>query len=425
YNGLQSLYGTDTAFWAMTEMRSDNTTFSYRVADRGALQREQIDHFSVTADNIYIRGVWQSIFNTLQQVNTVLEKSDLVDSDEVREEIVGQAKFIRALLNFNLVRLWGEAPLVLNAIKSEQDARTIKQTSVSEIYDKIIEDANDAASKLPASWGGQAGRVTKGAANTLLGEVYLTQKQYGVAAEQFKKVIDSGEYSLFPDYGGLYDPSNKNNEESVFEIQFNASVEGEQSAYIYTFAPVQSGSETIGSFSPSGGDGRNIPTRDMIDTYEQGDKRKDASITWYTNENQVKFDEAQGDSIAWVKKFAAKPEKQNRQNINFYVYRYAQVLLWYAEALNEEGKTGEAYQYINKVRNRAGLSNIQSGLSQSQFRKEIYHEERVENAFENHRWFQLVRTDRAIQVMTENGNQQNKYQKWLPSSSYNIQEYKL
>jgi len=71
------------------------------------------------------------------------------------------------------------------------------------------------------------------------------------------------------------------------------------------------------------------------------------------------------------------------------------------------------------------LSNIQSGLSQSQFRKEIYHEERVENAFENHRWFQLVRTDRAIQVMTENGNQQNKYQKWLPSSSYNIQEYKL
>src|SRR5699024_2066784 len=168
---------------------------------------------------------------------------------------------------------------------------------------------------------------------------------------------------------------------------------------------------TIGSFSPSGGDSRNIPTRDMINTYEQGDKRKDASITWYTNENQVKFDEAQGDSIAWVKKFAAKPDKPDKQNINFYVYRYAQVLLWHAEALNEEGRTGEAYQYINRIRQRAGLNDLQPGLSQSQFRKAVYHEERVENAFEDHRWFQLLRTDRAVPVMTENGKQQKGYQK--------------
>lgn len=428
YDALQSLYGTDTAFWAMLEMRSDNTTFSYRKDDRGSLQREQIDHFNVTTDNTYIRGVWQSIYSGIQQTNlTIVKAEEIIEDAESKNKIIAQAKLIRALLYFNLVRLWGDVPLVLEVVESPDEVTTItKQASVSEIYDQIVDDAEYAINNLPDLWPeDQVGRITKGAANTLLGELYLTQKKYEEATSKFEDVIHSGNYSLVPNYDELYGPTNKNNEESILEIQFSVSVEGEASNYIYTFAPVQSGDETIGSFSPAGGDGRNIPTRNMIDAYESGDKRKDASIIWYTNENQAKFDEAQGDSIAWVKKYSTKPDRAERQGLNFYVYRYSQVLLWYSEVLNEIGKTGEAYQYINKVRSRAGLNDLQSGLSQPEFRNAVYHEERVENAFEDHRWFQLLRTERAIPVMTKNGEEQKEYQKWLPSSSYDIQEYKL
>ncbi len=433
YNGFQTLYGTGTAFWAMAEERSDNTTFEYNVADRGSLQREQIDYFMVTTDNNYIRDVWSSIYNTVEQCNTILDQVNNVKmASSDKNQVIGQAEFIRALCYFNLVRLWGNVPLITKAITSPDQTSTIKQATPSQVYDQIIKDAKDAASKLPAAWpSDQVGRVTQGAANTLLGDVYMTMGQpgntsnYNNAVSYFNKVIQSGTYSLMPDYAQLWDPANKNNSESIFEIQFNASIQGEWSSYIYTFAPLFSGATTIGSFSPNSGGGRNIPTRDMINSYEKGDMRKKASIDWYVNSNNTQYYEAQHDSVPYVNKYSAKPSQAGEQNVDFYVYRYAQVLLWQAEALNEVGKTSQAYPYINKVRERAGLNDLTPGMSQSQFRTAVYHEERVESAFEDHRWFQLKRTGMAISVMTKNGSEQKTYQTWLPTGSYDLTKDKL
>jgi len=443
YSGLQTLYGASlggnapsSAFWAMTEERSDNTTFEYNNANRGFLQREDIDYFLVTPDNNFTQGVWQDIYSGIEQCNTILDRIDNVDlSSADHDQIVGQTEFIRALYYFNLVRLWGNVPLLTKAITSPDQTDKIEQAKPSAVYQQIISDAKDAASKLPATWSASnAGRVTKGAAHTLLGEVYMTMDQpgntdnYNKAIAEFKKVIQSGTYSLMSNYSALWDPQNKNNSESVFEIQYSSSTQASYSSYIYEFAPLFSGYTTIGSFSPSSGDGRNIPTRNMLGTYENGDQRKDASIAWFVDPDvntNPPYYEVQHDSLAYVQKYAAKPSEQFKQNVDFYVYRYAQVLLWYAEALNEVGKTSQAYSYVNKVRKRAGLNGLTTGMSQSQFRTAVYHEERVESAFEDHRWFQLIRTGRAVNVMNANGTEQKTYQTWLSPASYDVQKYKL
>jgi hypothetical protein len=226
------------------------------------------------------------------------------------------------------------------------------------------------------------------------------------------------------DYQDLFDPAHKNNVESVFEVQYTSTVQGEASSFIYTYAPLYSGFKTIASFSASSGGGRNIPTRDLMNAFEKNDRRKAASISWFVDPLNEAYDEAQHDSMPYIRKFAATPPLPNEQDVDFPVYRYAEVLLWKAEALNELGETAQALPLINEVRNRAGLGNL-AALSQTAFREAVYHEERVESAFEDQRWFQLLRTGQAASVMTHHGTAQKAYQKWLPAEAYDLQPYKL
>lgn len=420
YHYLQPIYGTATWFWAMTEMRSDNTTFEYNNADRGALQGEQIDYFEETPDNNYILNVWTTIYQAIVQCNMVLDHIDQVKiSDASKNQAIGEVSFLRSLYYFNLVRLFGSIPLVLHAAQSPDQVYS-KKASVDQVYNQIISDAKTAASLLPASWpASQAGRATSGSAWTLLGEVYLTLKKYDSAIYAFNQVVNSGKYYLLSDYNALWNPSNKNNAESVFEVQFTGSVAALSSSYIYSFAPLFSGYATIGSFSPTSGAGRNIPTRDMINAYENGDKRKDASIAWFVDPNiNPQYYESQHDSMPYIKKYAYPPSQPNQQNVDFYVYRYAQVLLWLAEAYNENGQTANAIPLINQIRERAGLPDILGSLSQDSVRTIVRHEERVESAFEDHRWFDLLRYGNAVQVMTQNGIEQKSYQLWLDPTAY-------
>lgn len=427
YAGLQGLYSAGGNLWAMTEMRSDNTTFEYNNEDRGTLQLENVDYFQVTTDNNYLETIWTSIYNSIAQCNGVVEHIDDVtyDSEEEKAEIYGQAIFLRSMLYFHLVRLWGSVPLVLTQVDDPSKAYNAK-ASVDSVYQQIIADATQATKDLPQSWSSSdAGRATRGAAYTLLGEVYLTRKQYQLSIDAFDKVTG---YDLLPSYGSLYQPANKNNAESIFEIQYSNAIEGEASDYLYTFAPLYSGFKTIGSFDPNSGAGRNIPTRNMINAYEAGDLRKAASIAWFVDKLNIDkgYAEAQHDSVPFINKYASKPTVSGKQDNDFYVYRYAQVLLWKAEAINElSGPNGEAYDNVNLVRKRAGLAALNSGLNKADFRKAVYHEQRIEDAFENHRWYQLLRTGEAKTVMIANGAEQKSYQKWLPASSYDVQDYKL
>jgi hypothetical protein len=225
------------------------------------------------------------------------------------------------------------------------------------------------------------------------------RKKWPEAEALFKEVVTSNEYALISDYAAVFDPNNKNNSESIMEIQYKEGTEGYASDFIYQFLPQPMTAEEVGQVTgiaapqALGGEGGNAPTPDLIAAYEQGDKRKDASVGTCT---------AEGVSYPYLKKYNHPHAQQNLTNDNFPVYRYAEVLLFLAEALNEQGKTSEALPYLNQVRKRAGLENS-TALGQTEVRDAIMRERRVELAFENKRWLDLVRTGEAVPVMTAYG----------------------
>ena len=425
YSRLQGLYTSD--FWAMTEMRSDNTNYQYDETDRGAQQREEIDEFLITSSNNYVNTTWVNLYGIIQQANVIISRIDQVTfSDEkIKLQYLGEAKFIRGFAYFHLVRLFGELPLHTKEVANPQDAFTDgKKASVDEVYAVIIQDAKDAIANLPASYEkNNAGRVTKGAAYTLLGDVYLTRKQYAEAVTNFQEVTKLG-YSLMPDYASCFNPANKNNAESIFEIQYDQSVEGENSNFIYMFGPRNAKMQLVGYSGNLGGS--NIPTPSIYNAYEQGDNRRDKSIQLFSDPSNSKFQEsvAFGGKIPFIKKFYHPPYiEDGRSNENWPVYRYGHVLLLLAEAQNEAG-SGNPIANLNLVRKRAGLQPL-AGLSKEALRDAIAKEQRIEVAFEDHRWYQLLRTGKAIEVMTAHGAEEKKRLTRLSSASYNIQPFKL
>jgi len=375
--------------WALVEMRSDNTTYQYFDANRGQLQTENIDDFLLQAANTRLEFFWSTTYEAIAQTNVILDRIQGVDFDDeaAKNRVIGEAEFLRAYHYFNLVRLFGGVPLILHEVKTP-------------VYDQILADVRDAAEKLTPT-APAPGRATKGAASMLLADVLLTRKDYQGAIAALRDVQSMG-YSLLSSYEDVFDPNNKNHAESIFEVQFAAGVEGEFSGYAYQFGPRNAGCAVIPG-PCQGGDlgGWNIPTFDMVAAYEPGDLRKDASIGFYEAEDSPEWsDVAIGDTIPYVKKYIHPFDTINRTDDNWPVYRYADALLFLAEALNEVGQTGEAYAPLNEVRQRAGLDPL-SGLAQDQFRDAVLHEQRVEQAFENKRWFQLLRTGRTLEVMNE------------------------
>ena len=291
---------------------------------------------------------------------------------------------------FNLVRFFGDVPLILTEITDPLQGYDYGRTPAADVYAQIIKDLSEAEAILPATYtGADVGRATSGASKSLLGSVYLTQKNYASALGKFKEVVDGGTYSLLPNYADLFKPANKNSKESIFEVQYKKGNIGEGSSYANSYAPTNSGNAVIAF----GGGGNNIPTADLESSYEPGDLRKAVSLaTSYTNASGVKVD------AYYIKKYADPPVVANDSEDDWYVLRYADVLLMYAETLNETGKTADALTYLNQVRKRAGLAN-KTITTQAEMRLALEQERRVELAFEGHRWFDLVRTDRAIPVL--------------------------
>ena len=423
YGQLQLLYTGD--FWAMTEMRSDNTTYQFNEGDRGSQQREEIDEFLITSDNNYIETIWSQLYSGIQQANVILHRIEQVKfSDPVTKiRLIGETKFLRAFYYFHLVRLFGPVPLLVEEVEDPDEAFTGKRASIEEVYAQIIQDTKDAVNSLPVRYEpSEAGRATKGAALTLLGDIYLTRQQYPEAVAALQQVTLL-HYALVQDYAEVFDPDHKNNIESVFEIQYNAAVEGESSNFFFTFGPIDASEALTGYKGLLGGN--NIPTFDMIDAYEAGDLRRKASIGYYANPVNTQYQEAVGDTIPYIKKYYHPPfELEGQTNENWPVYRYAGGVLMLDEALNETGQTSAAYHYLNEVRNRAGLPPV-AGLSQEAFRDAVYHEERVELAFENQRWYDLLRTGRAVTVMNRHGVAIKQRIPRLSVAAYEVPPYKL
>ncbi len=447
YNQLRGLYNNKSA-WTMGEMRSDNAHYDYKSSDQAvaATNRCAVADFLDDKYNNQTPAKWSAGFNAISAVNIILDHMDDIKlTDASRNAIIGQSKFIRALAYFDLVRFYGGLPIYKHAPLTREETY-IPRSSVQEVYDLIIADATDAAAKLDAPTFPQTGRATKGAALTLLGDVYLTLKKYDLAENALKQVTAMG-YTLFPNYGDAFALVNKNGRESVFEIQFNTALSVPQAntdASVYNFLPRMANTTLVtgvnyNNITTVGG--YNTPTQDLISAYESGDLRLDVSIgiaegtfnasddfTATAVKSAVNYTAPAGKTgRPFPKKFLHAHTIGNQTNDDWPVYRYAEVLLLLAESLSQQGKGGEALTYLNQVRSRAfgdATHNITT-TDQATLQTIILKERRVELAFENKRWLDLVRTGNAVAVMTAFGIKQKAMYSYLQPGSYNVTENRL
>jgi tetratricopeptide (TPR) repeat protein len=385
YGQLQGI--TNTAYLGQ-EFMSDNTTLDFNPLDRGgAAGWEAFEFSTVNPGNGEVAALWNNHYSAMYNINYALEKLETSTIDAAAKSAIGgQLKFIRAFHYFNLVRYFGDVVLVTKTLKNPNEAFDLVKSPQADVYKQIEADLKDAVSLLPTTYPAAGrGRVTKGAALSLLGKVYLTLKRYPEAVSTLKQVLPLG-YSLYANYKDNFDPTKKNGVESVFEIQYQGGNDlGEQSNFVYVFAPRLSQGAVTG-FANTTPSGRNIPTNDMIAAYEAGDLRKDISLqTSYTLNGTVV-------TIPFINKYRYPHTITGRSDNNWPVLRYSDVLLMLGEAINEAtGPDAEALGYLNQVRKRAGLAEL-TGLTKDTYRTAVLKERRVELAFENHRWFDLQRT---------------------------------
>lgn len=383
YDAIQAYGQYNYVFMLLMEIRADDA--APEDPSHNSSAQGDIDLFRMTPSNSRINSAWNNCYRGIQRCNIVLNRIDDVDFDSTtKNALSGEVKFLRALTYFNMVRLWGDVPLVINEVSDPFESFSIGRTSVTEVYTQIIADLTQAVDQLPQT--NEAGRATTDVAKTLLGKVYLTLGNWSDANLILSNV--SG-YSLQPNFADNFGISNENGIESIFEVQYQAG-NGEGSRYPNEVAPFGSESELLNGIGSQRGE--NIPSLDLLNSFETGDLRKNVSIGILA------------DGITrYAKKLIAIPSADYDSDLNFIVLRYADVLLMRAEALNELGynTNGEAFDLLNQIRNRAGLASLTDDdlPNQSSFRDAILEERRHEFVSENHRWFDLVRTGRAVEVM--------------------------
>ena len=409
YSSLQEgdIYGN---WYVFGEIPSDNTR---NQLSGSVTTQNEFDQFYIDTQNSMIANFWKAAYKVINRTNTVLGR---IDGIEINTELANryklECKFIRALMYFNLVRVYGDVPLVLKEISISESYDILREPKEN-VYNQIIADLKE-AQDLPVSYStAEDGRATQGAAKALLANVYMTLHKYAEAETILAEIINSGQYSLLENtpgslnidgYKNVFSPVNHNSKEGIFEIQFLKGGYGEGSNYANNFAPENSGTNVV---AVGGTGGNNIPEMDIYNAYEEGDLRRDFSMSlgYYDNRKNNEWVESR-----YVCKFMDVPYQNNDASNNYPVIRYADVILMYAEALNQNGKTAEACKYLNMTRRRGfGYQTTETSpvdlqtTDKDQFALMVEQERRVELAFENHRWFDLIRTGRAVEVMKSKG----------------------
>ncbi|MEQ9439362.1 MAG: RagB/SusD family nutrient uptake outer membrane protein [Cyclobacteriaceae bacterium] len=403
--------------------------------DRSAINTEW-NTFSWTADANELFTAWERFFLAINRANFLLARLEEAPiAEDAKSSISGQAKFLRALFYFNLVRIFGGVPLYVNPTTdlSETDKT---RSSEEEVYSQIITDLQQAVDEMsPYSSADHAsGRATSAAATALLAKVYLQQRDWENAAIEAKKVIDLGAFSLFDDYENVTNPDFSNGSELIFSIQHGGNANATSGLYqtrmIYLFGPPQ-------QTTPDGLTVQFHYLKDLVIFQVRQDIFNTTPETyrkWWSMRNQMPYYYTQGlnvfvdDTVQMYAPFVVKYHHLDagsgllREGVDFPLIRYSDVLLTYAEALNEanSGPTQEAYGAINLVRQRArgaSTANEQpanvypdlSGMNQAQFRDAILEERRGEFIGEGHYRWDLIRHDRLISYAQQHGisNAQN------------------
>lgn len=380
-----------------------------------------MDKFLVTDYNFWgAYDIWKDIYVGVFRANQVIDNVPAIAMDEsLKTRVLGEAKFLRGLFYYNLVSLWGNVPLMLQT-SSPADRPTT--ATAAEVWAQVEQDLEEAAANLPLAYGPEdLGRATKGAAQALLAKALMQQGKYNEALTPLEWLVEgegSGLYDLMADYRDNFLVTTENNMESVFEWQFelNPSENHDDDTDIGRPDNLNYGTSLAQFFGPSGigwSDGeaqRWVVDQFMLETTSNGarDPRLAASFLFdYTDEGGPDATMIYGQSFSqrygpgnnrvWFRKFQNDHWKDfegyNSPN-NWRYIRYADVLLMYAEALNATGSTTEAYDHVDRVRQRAGLeklSVVRPGLSQAAFLEQLKHERLLELSGEGHRWNDLAR----------------------------------
>ena len=345
------------------------------------------------SSNSRVQKVWQQLYYGINRANIAIDNIPAIQMDTaLRARLVRESKFIRGLLYFDLVRLYGPVPLILhNPSSINVNALLVGRTSADSVYAQIITDLKDATS-LPKSYGGaDLGRATGGAAHTLLAKVYLTKQDWSNALAQLNTVINGGYgYALFPNYYDAFQKATKNGKEHIFSVQFETNLGAVNSTQYL--------SESFSSFNTNTFP-IDIPAdSSLYKLYSPTDTRR--AVTFYTSV----YNTATGQTVVYHNAYTPYLNKfvdyslsplsiQAQSGVNYPVLRYADVLLEYAEVKNElnGSPTSDAYAAINQVRTRANVPSLTPGLNQSDFRDSVFLERRKEFIQEGHRWFDLTR----------------------------------
>lgn len=409
YNGLHDVMYYE---WALTELRSDNTRM--RVSGSSAQDTkliEQLDQGTITTAHTWVEDYWNACYAAIDRANKVLMNLDVVDDPTLHAQYEGEAKFLRAHLYFNLVRLWGPVFLVTKKTGADE-ARYMQRSPVEDIYALIEADLNaiiDGGMLPEQSASADLGRATMPAVKGLLAKVYMTR--YETGSENYMKAGDllrdvlasagnpqSGA-DLVP-YDQIFSIDNEMNKEIIFAVRYLSGNVGLGCPFGTLFGPLNNGNNVILG-SPKH---YNYPSDDLVSAFnnngtaENPDKRKEVTLKEsYYNATTDEMVEAR-----WCDKFLSPITTEYDGENDWPVLRVGDVALLLAEWINEtSGPTDEAMRYLNMIRERAGVVAYTSAdlSSKYQFREAVRKERRLELACENQRWFDLMRWDVAVSTV--------------------------
>ena len=363
---------------------------------------------------------WETLFVGVFRANQVIANVPTINMDEtLKKRVVAEAKFLRALFYFNLTLYFGNPPLLLTP---SQPTDVPPNATTAEAYAQVARDLNEAIPDLPNSYtGDDLGRATKGAAYAMLGKTFLQQKQYQQAADAFAWLVTgpgSGIYRLTNTYRDNFIITRENNEESVFEIQFNENLTENTDDDVDESRVNNTGTSISQFYAPPGvGFSDGGARRWVIDEFLQEqtvigtrDPRLAASFIYnfmdpagpqatlvYGRTFASRFGSGPDANGVWFRKLLNdhwKNEEGFRSPNNYRLIRFADVLLMYAESLNGLNRTADAYPHVNRVRQRAGLASlsvVKPSLNQIQFLTQLKHERITELAGEGWRFADLLR----------------------------------
>lgn len=404
YVPLQSQNLYNKCIWALDIVAGNSI-----VGGEGGTDGQEVTqcaNFYAHSDNQMALQMWRSCWVGIGHCNDALqslEKAENID-EYIYERCKGEALFLRAHYYFLLARLFGPVPIRIEPFVPGDDYAIARQP-LEKVYERIIDDCTEAYKLLPYKAdlpSKELGRATKDAATMTLAKVYLTLADSNAAL--YENVVDLCDeitgmgYDLSTPYADNFNVKVRNGAESIFEVQYSGNTDSDfwgntpQMSWLSCFMGPRNSGMVAGSW------GWNLPTQEFMDQYEEGDLRKDITVFYpgCPDFNGTAYKAAWSNTGYNVRKFLVSKEfspDYNSSAANFVVYRYADVLLMQAEALNETDGPRAGVQVLNEVRRRAGLTGLPLTISHDDLKEAIIKERRIELAFEGHRWFDLIRID--------------------------------